>query len=164
MYLQRTAGNQAVVQRIPGNAGALAEEQCVVVRAGQRIKYTPLAAGCLAVTVSFAAGGGAGVHLAMLPAQGDKQWTDFLAAIAGQTITAVHLDSDAWGGTQGWRVNTTSAVPRSTAELVNTWAMPLNTLDGAGWRCDLRSIRTWFQGALGPSPAIHDNDRPQYTL
>ncbi len=136
----------------------------MVVASGQTITYSRLSAGCLAVTVFFAGGGGAGVHLAMMPEKGEQQWTDFLSAIRGKTIDAVHLDVDAWGGDQGWRVNTTSDVPKSTAELVNTWDLKLGELVGNGWKHEMKDVRAWFATKLGKSPGMHDNQTPEYTV
>ena len=154
-----------VAQKVSvGNAAALAEEEYVIVGNGETITYTALAAGCLAVTVKFQGGGGAGVHLAMME-QGAGQWTTFLAAIAGNQITEAHLDCDGWGGDEGWRVNNASNSPQSTLGLILSGvAEDKGGLAGLGWSAELSDIKDWFEARLNVRPAHHVNQNPTYTM
>ena len=154
-----------VAQKVSvGNAAKHAEEEYAIVGNGETITYTALAAGCLAVTVKFQGGGGAGVHLAMME-QGAGQWTTFLAAIAGNQITEAHLDCDGWGGDEGWRVNNASNSPQSTLGLIlGGVAQDKGGLAGLGWSADLGDIKDWFETRLSVRPAHHVNQNPTYTM
>jgi Domain of unknown function (DUF4157) len=144
-----------VVQRAVGNPANLAEELYAVVAAGQSITYTDLAAGCLAVTVTFQGGGGAGVHLA-LNEQNGNQWEDFKRAIAGQTVTQIDLNCDMLGEDDGWRVKfhpddyvpiTALHRPMGTATLMRSLNKREDELAPLGWWT--MQFRDWFMQALG---------------
>jgi Domain of unknown function (DUF4157) len=178
------AGSAArpVVQRVKGNAVAgLSEEQWGQVASGQTIRYTPLAAGCMAVTVFLDGGGAAGVHLAMEPGN-TGQWRDFRNAISGKTVTAVRLDSEFLGMPQGWYVKfkieglptlddpdadvgalapETEVGPRSYADLHAT--MTDQEINYAGWTMDQGSIVQWFRETLGADVQISANTNPAHT-
>jgi len=160
----------AVVQRAKGNAIAgLSEEQWGAVQSGQTISYTPLAAGCLAVTVLFDGGGGAGVHLAMQP-NNPNQWNEFREAIAAKRITQVYLDCDLLGYAQGWHVKfslesldpETEITPRSAADLLT--GMTAQEINEAGWVMDLGSVRQWFSEALGAPVQTSTNTNPAHVI
>lgn len=144
-----------VVQRVPGNPNNLVEEHYAVVAAGQSITYGNLIGGCLAVTVAFQGGGGAGVHLA-LNEQDRNQWEDFRQAIVGQTITRIDLNSDMLGEDDGWRVKfdannytpiTAYHRPMGTATLMRNLRKREDELAPLGWWT--MQFRDWFMQALG---------------
>jgi hypothetical protein len=136
----------------------LAEELYAVVLAGQSITYTDLAAGCLAVTVVFQGGGGAGVHLA-LDEQNGNQWEDFKRAIAGQTVTRIDLNCDVLGEDAGWRVRfnpdaydpvepiTAFHRPMGTRILMRGLGKREEELAPLGWWT--MKFKEWFRQALG---------------
>jgi hypothetical protein len=143
-----------VVQRVAGDPNNLAEEEYAVVAAGQSITYGNLIGGCLAVTVAFQGGGGAGVHLA-LNEQNRNQWEDFRQAIAGRTITRIDLNSDMLGEDDGWRVKfhtenytpiTAYHRPMGTAALMRSLNKREDELAPLGWWT--MQFREWFMQAL----------------
>jgi hypothetical protein len=144
-----------VLQRVAGDPQNLAEERYAVVAAGQSITYGDLIGGCLAVTVTFQGGGGAGVHLA-LDEQSGTQWEDFRRAIAGQTITQIDLNCDMLGEDDGWRVKydnvnytpiTALHRPMGTAALMRGLNKTQDELAPLGWWT--MQFSDWFQQALG---------------
>lgn len=139
------------------------EDKCLIDIAG-KIIYTQLAAGCLAVTVKFKGGGGAGVHLAMFPAN-LNQWISFYATLGGRSIETVFLDCDGWGGDEGWRVKDDEDSPKSTAQLVFGGVTDdKKKLEGLGWNTGKAAIQNWFAGKLGVTPKLHVNQNPKYEV
>lgn len=162
--IQSNSGQDVLQRAEVGDPAKLAEEQYAIVDTGKSIVYTALAAGCLAVTVKFQGGGGAGVHMAMME-QGAGQWTSFFALISKKAIAEAHLDCDGWGGDEGWRVNKKSDSPQSTLGLIlGGLVSDKKDLPGLGWSADLKDILDWFEAKLGVRPAHHVNQNPQYTM
>src|SRR5574341_419859 len=98
LQLQRTLGNQAVgrllagtsqdnqllIQRKAGDPEkGIAEAEYATLPKGKAIKYTKLAAGCMAVTAYFSDGGGVGYHFAMM-VDNATQWGEFVGQIGGK--------------------------------------------------------------------------------
>ncbi|MDB5904414.1 MAG: hypothetical protein JWM26_3292 [Betaproteobacteria bacterium] len=148
----------------------LAEEQRNTAQSGQTIRYTPLAAGCMAVTALFQGGGGAGVHLAMQP-HNAQQWADFMALLQGNTVTGVFVDSDMLGVGEGWRFKfdiimlgpESDVAPMSTAALIDAGMTP-QEMNDAGWVIDMASVREWFTAALGVLPQFTQNTSPAHAI
>lgn len=152
---------RAVVQRVQGNPQNLAEECYAVVAAGQSITYGDLIGGCLAVTVTFQGGGGAGVHLA-LNEQNRNQWEDFRQAIAGRTVTRIDLNCDMLGEDDGWRVKynndtylpiTAYHRPMGTATLMRSLNKTQDELAPLGWWT--MQFLDWFRQALVCQACFH---------
>jgi hypothetical protein len=173
----------AVVQRVKGNAVAgLSEEQWGTAQGGQTIRYTALAAGCMAVTVAFEGGGGAGVHLAMRP-HNRQQLTNFRDAVAGKKIAQVYLDSEFLGNAAGWYVKVrmqglpnpddpddeidayepeTEISPRAYSDLKDT--MTDGQMATAGWLSAGGSVIDWFAKAFGAPVQTSNNTLPSHAV
>lgn len=158
------AGNVLeVLQRLEkaSEPTAIKEEQYAIVGEGETLKYTALSAGCMAVTVSFEGGGGAGVHIVMLE-QGSGQWTGFKEAIAGKTASKVYLNCDNWGGREDWRIKEGESSPMSTLQLsINTgqylpdpYAEEGDSLLQDGWKYKSEDVKGWFSTQLGVTPEL----------
>ncbi|MDR3046170.1 MAG: hypothetical protein LBU51_00965 [Bacteroidales bacterium] len=139
------------------------EEEYFIGTSGQSIKYTALSAGCMAVTVYFSTGGGAGVHMVMLE-QGTGQWTTFYDAISDKTITSIILNCDSWGGSEDWRIKEGEDSPKSTAQLVFNEGKEKTDLSDEGWKEDKESIKKWFKAKLGVDPLFNGGGTPAYTF
>lgn len=139
------------------------EEEYFIGKSGESIKYTELSAGCMAVTVYFSTGGGAGVHMAMLE-QGAGQWTTFYDAISKNIITSIILNCDSWEGDEDWRVREGEDSPKSTAHLVFNEKKEINNLLAEGWKNDKESIKKWFKAKLGVDPLFYGGGTPEYTF
>ncbi|HEX7182613.1 MAG TPA: hypothetical protein VF756_12280 [Thermoanaerobaculia bacterium] len=134
---------------------AIEEGETRAVDPGGTLRFTALAAGCLAVVALFQGGGGAGVHMA-LKIDKDEQWNNFLNAIAGHEITTVYLYSDMLGERQGWHVKyhlnedvmiqgpDGSQPPRAGGEV------DINE----GWIADEGLAKEWFKTALSAQRVI----------
>lgn len=141
-----------VAQRKTGSASALAEAETVTVASGSSVTFTPLSAGCLAVTVCFSGGGGAALHMAM-GHDNSSQWSELLGLTTGKTVTDVYLDGDMQGTKQGWYVKNTvdelfmstpdiSVGPRALLEFKESKAPD-------DWMWDSGSIVEWFSTRFG---------------
>lgn len=139
------------------------EEEYFIGTSGQSIQYRSLSAGCMAVTVYFSTGGGAGVHMVMLE-QGTGQWTTFYNAISGKKITSIILNCDNWGGPQDWRVKEGEDSPKSTAQLFWNEKKEITNLSKDGWKEDEESIKKWFKAKLGVDPLFNGVDTLTYTF
>jgi len=155
--------NTAQLLKIAGNPLEIKEEEYFISTQDLSIKYTALSAGCMAVTVSFSTGGGAGVHMAMLE-QGTGQWTAFYDAISDKTITSLFLNCDSWEGNEDWRVKKGESSPKSTAQLVLNEGKDLDNLSTEGWKEDKESIKEWFKAKLGVYPSFNGGGTPTYTF
>ncbi|HKZ69297.1 MAG TPA: hypothetical protein VJ020_04405 [Anaerolineales bacterium] len=153
-------GGEAIIQREVGDASKLAEGQYAQVGKGETIKFTALAAGCMAVTVAYADGGGMGYHFAM-KMDNAAQWSEFLSVIGKKGIAEVQLSSDFIGQAQGWYVKynieeleaDTSVGPRSYASLIEEYKND-KALTDAGWVYASGSVSDWFKDKLGATPKL----------
>lgn len=183
--LQRLIGNRAVAKFLAGSgergeavaqrgqgdpAKGVAEAQYAKVSEGQTIRFTKLAAGCMAVTATFSDGGGVGYHFAMME-DNAAQWTEFIGQIGSAGLSVVQVDSDMVGEKEGWWVQfeidedflptdpKTGQGPRSyaslTAELKGDSA-----IFTAGWVFDQLNIAKWFKAALGVDASFADTQEP----
>ena len=82
----------------------LREGESGEVASGKTLKFTALAAGCLAVAANLAEGGAAGVHLAML-LDNEVQWSTFLKLVNDRKVASIVLYGDMLGVKDGWYVN-----------------------------------------------------------
>ena len=144
----------------------LTEEQSAAAQRGQIIEYSPLAAGCMAVTATFVGGGGAGVHLAMMP-QAPNQWANFIAAVGANAVAQVYVDTEFLGEDQGWYVNPGAAQPASLASLMFTQNLTAGQIAAAGWTCAAPAVLAWIAAQLGvPAANVQhsQNTQPWYVM
>ncbi|MDA1002468.1 MAG: hypothetical protein O3B31_03825 [Chloroflexi bacterium] len=188
--LQRLIGNRAVAKLLAGAGGGsgsvvqrgqgdpakgVAEAQYAKVAKGQTIKFTKLAAGCMAVTATFSDGGGVGYHFAMME-DNAAQWSEFIGQIGSAGLASVQVDSDMVGEKQGWWVQfeidedfaptdpKTGQGPRSYASLTEELEGD-SAIFSAGWVFDQSSIAKWFKAAFGVDASFAVTQSPgPYTL
>ena len=145
----------------------LTEEQSAAAQSGQIIEYSPLAAGCMAVTVTFVGGGGAGVHLAMMP-QAPNQWANFIAAIGGNPVAQVFVDSEFVGDPEGWYVDPAAGVePVSRAQLTFVQNLDVGQIAAAGWTCAAPAVLAWIAAQVGvgaPAVQLSQNTTPSHVM
>lgn len=135
----------------------LAEQESKLVSAGEEISYTPLAGGCMAVTVYFKDGGGAGVHLVMGTTKSGptskKQWNPFLDLIKGKSIKSAYLDGDMIGQEQGWYVKYgEDDGPDISKPPTSKWELG----DEEGWGYTKAMVKDWFGKLFGITPTISE--------
>jgi len=146
-------------------AGDLTEGQTREVAAGGTIGYTALSAGCMAITVFFRGGGGAGLHYA-LNMDNARQWWQLRALVGGKDIEKVQLETDVGltTGGQGWWVKykggapDTADIPRSRGWLQTWYKTELEgqsednmktILNRKGWWCSIGRVQDWFAATFG---------------
>jgi hypothetical protein len=164
-------GIRTIIQTAKGNPANLDVGQWGAVGKGGRIQYTALAAGCLAVTVGFADGGGAGVHLAIM-LDHEAHWREFQNAIAGKSVATAYLAVDQFDDDNGWHI---AAVREMTegriikylteyAPVAGTHKDSLEKRVQEGLDEEPSEVptllneeayvRAWFSSVLGANPAI----------
>ncbi|MFC1864821.1 DUF4157 domain-containing protein [Chloroflexota bacterium] len=163
-------GIRTTIQAKKGDPANLDVGEWGAVGKGGRIQYTALAAGCLAVTVGFTDGGGAGVHLAIMMDH-DAHWREFQNAIAGKSIATVYLAVDQFNDDDGWHIAAVrnmenGAIIKYLTEYTPVAAEKKESLEkrlqaGLGEEPkevptllnEEAHVRAWFSLALGTNPA-----------
>jgi len=165
-----TLRNRSLIQRSKGDPKkGIKEAEYATLSKGETIKYTKLAAGCMAVTAYFSGGGGVGYHFAMMK-NNTAQWEEFVGQIGTKSLSKLQIDSDMVGEKQGWWVRytvddflvpsdpVTTQGPMSYATLKETSTDM--ELYQAGWTFDKSNITKWFKTRFGVAPNLVTTQSP----
>ncbi len=162
---ERSAIEGGLIQRVTGD-GKLEEGDIERRTSGQKVKFTGLIGGCIAITV-FDGSGALGMHLD-LDLDHSSDWARFFGGISG-SAKKVMINSDMIGQRQGWRVPLRNNKPdlnmspmgtavlyfglnRVGDDVSKNW-MANDLIDNAlVWSAEKIHIMDWFHSRLGVWP------------
>jgi len=100
--------------------------------------------------------------------QAPNQWANFIAAIGGNPVAQVFVDSEFVGDPDGWYVNPAAGVePVSRAQLTFVQNLDVGQIATAGWTCAAPAVLAWIAAQVGvgaPAVQLSQNTTPSHVM